>query len=103
MCQDEPWMLVVWRGRQSGSSLRLPKCFDVQFQRLIVLSFDLQLGLEFFYEQFQPQDFRAEFLQVVRLELRSEEHTSELQSLAYLVCRLLLEKKKQEQFEHRCT
>src|SRR2546425_3929240 len=27
-------------------------------------------------------------------EPRSEEHTSELQSLAYLVCRLLLEKKK---------
>src|SRR3989441_8414030 len=29
-------------------------------------------------------------------EERSEEHTSELQSLAYLVCRLLLEKKKKE-------
>src|SRR2546423_15156028 len=29
--------------------------------------------------------------------LRSEEHTSELQSLAYLVCRLLLEKKKKYQ------
>src|SRR2546425_5161732 len=28
-----------------------------------------------------------------RGRLRSEEHTSELQSLAYLVCRLLLEKK----------
>src|SRR2546425_6038676 len=28
---------------------------------------------------------------------RSEEHTSELQSLAYLVCRLLLEKKKKLQ------
>src|SRR5712672_4827169 len=28
--------------------------------------------------------------------LRSEEHTSELQSLAYLVCRLLLEKKKKQ-------
>src|SRR2546423_5901902 len=28
---------------------------------------------------------------------RSEEHTSELQSLAYLVCRLLLEKKKTTQ------
>src|SRR2546425_8775769 len=27
---------------------------------------------------------------------RSEEHTSELQSLAYLVCRLLLEKKKDQ-------
>src|SRR3989441_6090277 len=31
-----------------------------------------------------------------RLALRSEEHTSELQSLAYLVCRLLLEKKKKQ-------
>src|SRR5687767_15700446 len=30
------------------------------------------------------------------LRKRSEEHTSELQSLAYLVCRLLLEKKKQK-------
>src|SRR3712207_7146376 len=29
-----------------------------------------------------------------REELRSEEHTSELQSRQYLVCRLLLEKKK---------
>src|SRR3712207_7543558 len=30
------------------------------------------------------------------VEGRSEEHTSELQSRQYLVCRLLLEKKKQE-------
>src|SRR3989441_770624 len=29
---------------------------------------------------------------------RSEEHTSELQSLAYLVCRLLLEKKKKKKY-----
>src|SRR2546423_6555911 len=32
--------------------------------------------------------------------LRSEEHTSELQSLAYLVCRLLLEKKKNIQIQN---
>src|SRR3989441_13132001 len=32
---------------------------------------------------------------------RSEEHTSELQSLAYLVCRLLLEKKKKKRIKHR--
>src|SRR3712207_8149448 len=32
--------------------------------------------------------------QGVELDLRSEEHTSELQSRQYLVCRLLLEKKK---------
>src|SRR2546425_1719979 len=34
------------------------------------------------------------------LAARSEEHTSELQSLAYLVCRLLLEKKKKSQPIH---
>src|SRR2546425_9263272 len=40
---------------------------------------------------------------VVRDEVlhhRSEEHTSELQSLAYLVCRLLLEKKKKKRHRH---
>src|SRR3712207_8043319 len=33
-------------------------------------------------------------------ELRSEEHTSELQSRQYLVCRLLLEKKKNNHYTH---
>src|SRR2546425_12371123 len=36
-------------------------------------------------------------------EARSEEHTSELQSLAYLVCRLLLEKKKKNRTTHTMT
>src|SRR5687767_15562274 len=43
---------------------------------------------------------RGEVVQVLHqprvVEVRSEEHTSELQSLAYLVCRLLLEKKKKK-------
>src|SRR3989441_6262305 len=34
---------------------------------------------------------------------RSEEHTSELQSLAYLVCRLLLEKKKNKKERRKNT
>src|SRR2546425_5031777 len=34
--------------------------------------------------------------QLILVSRRSEEHTSELQSLAYLVCRLLLEKKKKK-------
>src|SRR5687767_15391623 len=38
------------------------------------------------------QEFQQRF--ALLLGHRSEEHTSELQSLAYLVCRLLLEKKK---------
>src|SRR5437879_9920444 len=36
----------------------------------------------------------------MRRKLRSEEHTSELQSPMYLVCRLLLEKKKRKQTLH---
>src|SRR5258707_3868013 len=34
---------------------------------------------------------------------RSEEHTSELQSRQYLVCRLLLEKKKKAEYQRRPT
>src|SRR3712207_8373701 len=34
---------------------------------------------------------------------RSEEHTSELQSRQYLVCRLLLEKKKEQTKRYICT
>src|SRR5687767_12248272 len=37
---------------------------------------------------------RDRIVAATRHMIRSEEHTSELQSLAYLVCRLLLEKKK---------
>src|SRR3712207_7683008 len=47
----------------------------------------------------QQADFRAVVLLGRRGPVsRSEEHTSELQSRQYLVCRLLLEKKNVEQF-----
>src|SRR5229473_3287624 len=39
--------------------------------------------------------------QAILVRLRSEEHTSELQSLAYLVCRLLLEKKKKKNYQNK--
>src|SRR3712207_8093333 len=48
---------------------------------------------------FASRNFYSEFLAATKVhrelvEQRSEEHTSELQSRQYLVCRLLLEKKK---------
>src|SRR3712207_8408623 len=48
------------------------------------------------------QVFQIPCIEVIhRFELwRSEEHTSELQSRQYLVCRLLLEKKKKLQSHH---
>src|SRR5205823_14488021 len=49
-------------------------------------------------EEEQPQTRAFEIRQFPGIE-RSEEHTSELQSLAYLVCRLLLEKKKKKKFK----
>src|SRR2546427_5616527 len=39
----------------------------------------------------------------MRFDPRSEEHTSELQSQSNLVCRLLLEKKKEAQSSPQCT
>src|SRR2546427_2235776 len=43
-----------------------------------------------------PQIFVSRQLGIDALRLRSEEHTSELQSQSNLVCRLLLEKKKKK-------
>src|SRR5438045_9771804 len=40
--------------------------------------------------------------QYPRGAIRSEEHTSELQSLRHLVCRLLLEKKKNKKIKNIC-
>src|SRR2546425_1571997 len=45
------------------------------------------VGMDLVYE---------ETMKLTNMLVRSEEHTSELQSLAYLVCRLLLEKKKKK-------
>src|SRR5438045_5581038 len=46
-----------------------------------------------------PEYRRRPSFQVCRSSSRSEEHTSELQSLRHLVCRLLLEKKKKKQIK----
>src|SRR5205823_10748926 len=52
-------------------------------------------GLHALYQMYSHARSWAQDIKVLEcLSIRSEEHTSELQSLAYLVCRLLLEKKK---------
>src|SRR2546425_1613172 len=70
-----------------SKTVRIPRCVGqnrtrkickVNFQRRIKLKEPTELPLP----------------HIVKTRPRSEEHTSELQSLAYLVCRLLLEKKK---------
>src|SRR2546425_6431490 len=51
-------------------------------------------GLAALWAAMNPFDWFWPKRSFVYMSTRSEEHTSELQSLAYLVCRLLLEKKK---------
>src|SRR3712207_7142249 len=54
-------------------------------------------SLGWVFDVFEGQIFVASMNE----DLRSEEHTSELQSRQYLVCRLLLEKKKRTQCRDR--
>src|SRR3712207_7225747 len=50
---------------------------------------------------FRPHDQESVGTATVPPSKRSEEHTSEFQSRQYLVCRLLLEKKKQSSVNHK--
>src|SRR3712207_7265187 len=56
-------------------------------------------GCDIVMEMFQAGELQA-MLKEKGIPVRSEEHTSELQSRQYLVCRLLLEKKKQHETDH---
>src|SRR2546425_5723040 len=58
--------------------------------------FDDYISLTFAYRNKGTKPVRA-----FQGDVRSEEHTSELQSLAYLVCRLLLEKKNKQHCNYR--
>src|SRR5258707_3440639 len=52
-----------------------------------------KLGWTFYKQEFYEEAVRK-YIGLLDYKVRSEEHTSELQSRQYLVCRLLLEKKK---------
>src|SRR5438046_7097718 len=55
-----------------------------------------------FFDRPDRTQFYIGYRQIDPVQSRSEEHTSELQSLTNLVCRLLLEKKKKKKnnYEH---
>src|SRR2546425_13141376 len=79
----------VERQRETVSLLPLFQ-FDGQLQSELVIADEIIIDNKHLLFPSQAQE-SVQFRQQL---LRSEEHTSELQSLAYLVCRLLLEKKK---------
>src|SRR3712207_8517960 len=77
--------LPIWRAAARGKC-RMEKRFTVKDFFLFVLVVALIVSVWVAMKQYDRQ-YRV-------LLQRSEEHTSELQSRQYLVCRLLLEKKK---------
>src|SRR3989441_2234954 len=86
------WDLPRWGGpRQSlEQQIRIIRVTTpAEYPRELVQDVKLRDGSYIHIRPIRPED--APRLQEL---YRSEEHTSELQSLAYLVCRLLLEKKK---------
>src|SRR3989441_13332833 len=77
-----------WKGLCPFHTEKTPS-FMVNEKKGIFHCFGCGVGGDAF--GFLMRQDKLSFPEAVR---RSEEHTSELQSLAYLVCRLLLEKKK---------
>src|SRR5687767_15393993 len=76
-------VLVGWRASTIDIDLVMRPESDAMLRAIPALKERLRLNVELA----SPDQF-------IPVPPRSEEHTSELQSLAYLVCRLLLEKKK---------
>src|SRR2546425_3789600 len=70
--------------------------YTTLFRSLQVLRIAELLDKHFQETLARQQGARFQLAHNVLRHGRSEEHTSELQSLAYLVCRLLLEKKKKK-------
>src|SRR5438093_3763981 len=87
---DRPWVMRTYAGHSDARrSNELYRTNLARGQTGLSVAFDLptQTG-------YDPDHPLAKG-EVGKVGVRSEEHTSELQSLTNLVCRLLLEKKKQ--------
>src|SRR5687767_15402344 len=80
--QPSPWM-----GLLAAYPIGIVAAGMVSILWLAITPFQLQ-------DVTSTMSLRGFLVSFAGMVVRSEEHTSELQSLAYLVCRLLLEKKK---------
>src|SRR5262245_64180926 len=95
--------MLVRTGRASSRFATTPAVFTIHnlaYQGIFDASWLPRLGFGWDLMRVDALEYwnRISYLKagVVFSRLRSEEHTSELQSLRHLVCRLLLEKKKKK-------
>src|SRR2546429_2570235 len=83
-------------GEGLSSDINVTPLIDVLLVLLIIFMITQPMSRKAFDVQVPPKQqtkSKAQNQAQIVLELRSEEHTSELQSRLHLVCRLLLEKK----------
>src|SRR5947209_15906071 len=83
------WFYRVW----SGLLLGLMAFFIVNIGLMVAAVATNSFGRRWL-GTWLPEGYTTQWYVAAWKEFRSEEHTSELQSRQYLVCRLLLEKKK---------
>src|SRR5437016_8270626 len=81
-----------------SQTMRVPPGFDPHH----ILALRLGMSTVEYPEEKAPLFFR-QLLPLLSSRRRSEEHTSELQSLTNLVCRLLLEKKNKKKRQQSTT
>src|SRR2546422_6916024 len=90
-----------------GARIELPQAFFMRVAMGLALNeIDRETRAIEFYNVLSSFDFMSSTPTLfnsgtMRSQLRSEEHTSELQSRLHLVCRLLLEKKKKNKHEQK--
>src|SRR2546425_7052806 len=99
LCMQEiftgPYFCAEQSTRWYGMVEKIPDGPTVQLMREIAKKHGMAMIVPIYEEDLKGVYYNtAAVIDADGRYLRSEEHTSELQSLAYLVCRLLLEKKK---------
>src|SRR5690625_5708709 len=83
-----PYTTLFRSPGQPANKTAILNANNIRFNLTPKWSVTTRMGYDFIEKELTPSQF------TLRRSMRSEEHTSELQSRGHLVCRLLLEKKK---------
>src|SRR5438034_1447035 len=97
ICEEQRGLVLVTGTTGSGKSTTLAAIIDRVNATRADHIITIEDPIEFLHRD------KKSFINQREVEVRSEEHTSELQSHSDLVCRLLLEKKKQKGEQQRDT
>src|ERR1035438_10632008 len=96
---NHPWLVAVWPG-MGHVALNAGYYLLVKLDMHVIAEFEVANLFDVDHVEVKEETLR--YASKLLADTRSEEHTSELQSLRHLVCRLLLEKKNKKKYiSHR--